>query len=357
MAQAPLLFVVGTLLSLGGFTQLFAAVEVRTTSGDVIMGEIAEENAKTLQIKRLVMIKHQAVETTISINKDTITTRKEVPTLLEQYNARAEKTPNILLPQCSLARWCYERALVPESLRHTQIAEKLDTNNPIVASLYTDLGYLRENETWISQEEYLAKNKDKVSVGGTIMTKEEAEAVKANILLNGSTARLEQQIRDAEWTIKSSETKIAEYTAQRDEAKADEAKAKADAAGAKNRMESLAKRMDERSDRQQTNRTQNKARDDQAALSEATATYNKANSTQKKSERAKEAAEERLEKYKVSLEKAKKELPELKKQLEALTGKPSEEPTAGADKNNKPEAKANEEKKEANAKSRFGDLK
>ncbi len=350
--------VIGTVMSVCGFAHLHAAVELRVTSGDLYTGEIVEETSTTLQLKRMVMIKHNPTETILTIDKSTITSRKEVPSMLEQYQARAEKTPDILLPQCSLARWCYERALVEQSLQHTKKAEKLDSNNPIVTKLYEDLGYVREGNSWVSQEEYLAKT-GKVNVGGTIMTKEEAAAAKEQILTNSSKARLEQQIRDAEWLIKNSESKVAEYTQERDKAKADEAKAKSEAAGAKNRAEALAKRMDERNKAGRQNlRTQDRSGYDQAAIAEATKTYQKASADEKKATREKETAEGKLEKYKISLEKAKKELPGLKKQLAELTGESAEE--TPAKEREKESGKAQEEKKDGNREksgSRFGDLK
>jgi chromosome segregation ATPase len=358
-ARSALTLLVGTLLSLCGTATLEAAVEIRITSGDLMTGDITQETDTTVQLKRVIMIRHKAVESTITLQKSSITSRKEVPALTEQYKTRAASTSEDVLSQCVLARWCYERALVEQSLHHTKTAEKLDNNNPIVAKLYNDLGFVKdETSAWVSQEEYLAKT-GKVSLGGTIMTKEEAELAKNKIIQNSSASRLEQQIRDAEYTIKNAETKVAEYTAQRDEAKGDVAKAKSDAAGAKNRIESLSKRAEERSKQQQNNRSQQNEKNDQAALSEANSTYSKANADQKKSERELAAAEERLEKYKVTLEKAKKDLPGLKKQLEELTGKPASDDAATAA-GKKPSTSDKPSDKAAPAaekpKGRFGDL-
>ncbi len=358
-ARTALTLLVGTLLSLCGTTTLDAAVEIRLTSGDLMTGDIAQETDTTVQLKRVIMIRHKAVESTMTLQKSNITSRKEVPALTEQYKTRAAETPENVLSQCVLARWCYERALVEQSLQHTKIAEKLDNNNPIVAKLYNDLGFVKDEANgWISQDEYLAKT-GKVSLGGTIMTKEEAELAKNKIIQNSSASRLEQQIRDAEYTIKNAETKVAEYTAQRDEAKGDVAKSKSDAAGAKNRIESLSKRAEERSKQQQNNRSQQNEKNDQAALSEANATYSKATAEQKKSERELAAAEERLEKYKVTLDKAKKDLPGLKKQLEELTGKPTSEEAATAA-GKKPATSDKPSDKDAptteKPKGRFGDL-
>jgi hypothetical protein len=298
---------------------LEAAVEVRITSGDLITGELVEETATTLQLKRLVLIKRKPASTTITLQKTSITMRKEVPSLPEQYQARKAGASNDLLPQCALARWCLDRALVEESLFHTRAAEALDKDNPIVAKLYADLGYLKEEGTWISEEEHLAKT-GKVNLGGTIMTKEEAAIAKEKLKAASTNAHLEQQIRDAEWVIKISEGKITEATTRRDEAKSEVAKAKADGAGAKNRQEQLEKRAEARAGKNQTNRTQQAERDDQAALQEANSTLSKANAALRRWEKELDRAEEGLTRLKTSLEKAKAELPLLKKQLAESSG-------------------------------------
>jgi predicted nucleic acid-binding Zn-ribbon protein len=349
--------VVGSLISLCSLTQLQAAVEIRTTSGDVIIADIVEETDTTLKLKRHVMIRHKPIESTITLQKLTITARKEVPSLVDQYKVRAAETPEEVLAQCVLARWCFERALVEQSLNHTQIAQKLDSSSPIVSKLYGDLGYVKdENGAWIGQEEYLTKT-GKVSYGGTLMTKEEAEQAKLKLVQTGSIKTIEQQIRDAESSIKNAESKIAEYTAQRDEAKGGAAKAKSEAAGAKNQIEALTKRVEERSKQGQYDRTKQNQNNDQAALAEANATYKKSSSEQKKFEREQAAAEERLEKYKATFEKAKKELPDLKKKLEELTSKLAVEDPKGGEKKSdageKPDEKSPPMEK---PKSRFGDL-
>ena len=355
--------IVGTMMSLVGVIPLQAAVEVRVTSGDLMTGDIIQETETTLQIKRTVMMKHKPVETNITLQKTSITSRKEVPALIEQYKTRAAAAQPDIFSQCVLARWCYERAMVEQSLNHTQIAEKLDASNPIVAKLYTDLGYVKdETGVWTNQEEYLAKT-GKVNLGGKIMTKEEAEVAKANIVKNGSVTQLEQQIRDAEWIIKNNEGKIAEYTTQRDTIKGEADKAKSDAVGAKNRIESLNKRLEESAKQQQNTRSKDNAKNDQAALAEANTTLAKASSAQKKFERELESAEDRLTKAKAALEKAKKDLPTLKKQLEELTGKAAADNAATAsgkqpDSSDKPTTKdkAAPAAPETKPKGRFGDL-
>ena len=91
-ARTALTLLVGTLLSLCGTTTLDAAVEIRITSGDLITGDISQETDTTVQLKRVIMIRHKAVESTITLQKSTITSRKEVPALIEQYKTRAAET-------------------------------------------------------------------------------------------------------------------------------------------------------------------------------------------------------------------------------------------------------------------------
>lgn len=336
-----------------------ATVEVRVTSGDLITGEVVEETASTLELKRLVLIKHKPVETSITVNKSTITMRKEVPPLTEQYEARRSTAPSTLLGQCAMARWCLDRALTEQALVHTRQAEQLDRFSPIVNKLYTDLGYIKVDDAWVLESDHLAST-GKVKLGDAVMTKEEAAAAKEQTAKAGANARLEQQIRDAEWVIKTGERKLEEATERRDNAKAELTKAEAEAKGAANRREQLQKRMEARSGRAQTNRSQQQDREDQASLQQATADASRASGAQKKWERDLESAEEALAKVKASIEKAKATLPELQKQLEAAGGKASgggdgkPGTPAGGKPDDKPAEKAGDRPATDKPKSRFG---
>lgn len=331
-----------------------ATVEVRTTSGDLITGEVVQENPTTIELKRLVLVKHKPVATTITLNKSTITMRKEVPPLATQYQTRRAAAQPALLPQCSLARWCVDHALTEEALSHTREAEKLDRFSPIVAKLYGDLGYIKVDDQWVEESAHLAST-GKVRVGDAVMTKEEAAAAKEKTLKASANAGLEQQIRDAEWQIKTGERKLAEANERRDNAKSELAKAEADAKGAQNRKEQVEKRQQARADRPQNNRTQNQEREDQATLQQASADFSRANAAQKKWEKELENAEEALAKVKAQIEKAKTALPELKKQLEAAGGKPAEGEKGGDKPAEKTADKAEGDKPVADKpKSRFG---
>lgn len=332
-----------------------ATVEVRTSTGDLITGDVVQETATTLEVKRRVLVKHKPVETSVTLNKSTITTRKEVPTLTAQYETRRAAVQPTLLSQCSLARWCLDRAMTDQALTHTREAEQLDRFSPIVAKLYSDLGYLKVDDHWVSEDDHLAST-GKVRVGDTVMTKEEAAAAKEKTLKATANAGLEQQIRDAEWQLKTGEKKLAEATERRDKAKEELAKAEADAKGAMNRKEQIEKRKQARADRPQNNRTQNQEREDSANLQQAGADYSRANAAQKKWEKELENAEESLAKVKAQMEKAKTALPDLKKQLQAAGGKPAEgEKSEQADKPAEKAEKADGDKPVAEKpKSRFG---
>lgn len=300
-----------------------ATVEVRTNTGDLITGEVVQETATTLEVKRRVLVKYKPVETSLTLNKSSITTRKEVPSLAAQYETRRAAVQPTLLSQCSLARWCIDRAMTEQALTHTREAEQLDRFSPIVAKLYGDLGYLKVDDQWVEESAHLAAS-GKVRVGDTVMTKEEAAAAKEKTLKASANSSLEQQIRDAEWQIKTGEKKLAEATERRDNAKNELTKAEADAKGAQNRKEQIEKRKQARANGPQNNRTQNQEREDSANLQQAGADFSRANAAQQKWKKELENAEEALTKVKAQIEKAKTALPELKKQLEAAGGKPAD---------------------------------
>jgi hypothetical protein len=333
-----------------------ATVEIRVTSGDLITGEVVQETASVLELKRQVMIKHKPVETSISVQKVNITMRKEVPSIGEQYQARKAGAQPSLLGQCALARWCVDHALVDEALEHTKAADQEDPMSAIVAKLYHDLGYTQVDGAWVDESEHLAKT-GLVKVGDAVMTKEEAAAAKEQTIKAGANAHIEQQIRDAEWAIKTGEKKLAEATERRDKAKSELAKASADTKGATNRKEQLQKQIDARASRPQNNRSQQQDTADRAALQAAGGDASTAASAEKKWEKELENANEALTRVKASVDKAKAALPDLKKQLEVATGKPAETPAKPGDKPAEKTADkpADKPAAEGKPKSRFAD--
>lgn len=302
-----------------------ATVEVQVTNGDVIVGEVGEETATTLELKRLVMIRHKPTATSVTVPKNIITKRKDVPSLTAQYETRRAKVDSSLFDQCALARWCLDHALVNQALAHTKQAESDDSFSPIVAKLYGDLGFAKVGDVWVNEDEHLA-NTGMVKVGSKVMTKDEAAAAKDSQVKANANARLEQQIQDAEWVIKTSEKKITDTTEKRDKAKSELAKAQADTQGSQSRMEQLEKQLEAAAaaGKNQNNRQQQQTANNQSALQEAGNDFVKASGAQLKWKKDLANQDEALAKLKASLEKAKAALPELKKQLAAASGKPSE---------------------------------
>jgi hypothetical protein len=311
-----------------------ATVEVRVTNGDVITGEVGEETATTIELKRTLLLHHKPTISAIIVPKNTITKRTAVPSFTEQYEARRATTGTTIFEQGALARWCVDRALVDQALVHTKLAEAEDSNSPIVAKLYSDLGFTKVNDAWVNEDEHLA-NTGLVKVGDKVMTKEEAAAAKEQIIKTNANTRLDQQVKDAEWLIKSGEKKLAEATEKRDTAKSELAKAQADVQGAQSRRDQLEKRIEaaaaaSAAGKNQNNRKQQQTNNDQASLQEAANDFSKASSAQQKWKKELASSEDVLARLKVSIEKAKAALPELKKQLEAATGKPAETPATEA---------------------------
>lgn len=345
---------------------LIAEEELRLTSGELIVGELVKETDESIEIRRLVLVKRNPVATNVIIPKNQVTRRQKVPPLPEQYQARIKDQPDHLLAQCAIARWCIEKCLMNEALVHTRKAEAEDADNPIVAKLYADIGYVKDEAgAWVKEDEYLAKT-GKVSVNGKIMTPEQAEKAKAIAKLTAERDTLQQQIRDADWSTGSAEDKVKDLTEKLGKARENQARAKADGAGAKARMEQLNKRIADRTARQQNGnngaRNQTNLENDRKELQEATATASKSAQEQAAADRAVADAEKRLTEVKTRMERAKTELPAWKKRLEevnaelaTLTGKPApgaEKAGDAAEKGDK--EKAEKEKGDEAKKSRFG---
>jgi len=214
----------------------YAEEEVHLASGEVVTGELITETATTLQIRRQLLIKHNAVAATVNIDKDQITRREKVPSFAEQYKTRQKATPDTLEGHIALARWSADHCLIAEAAQNAQRADDIDSDNPLVNKLFGDLGYVKIKDQWVREDEYLAKN-GLVDYQGKIMTPAEADKAKAIFLANQEHDDATQAIKDDQFYMAHGDEKVKELTDKLEKEKADAAKAKGDVTAAKARID------------------------------------------------------------------------------------------------------------------------
>jgi hypothetical protein len=342
---------------------LMAEEEILLVSGERVSGEVISENGSSLELRRLVLVKHNAVQATVTIAKDQITHREKVPSAAAQYLARAKDTPDTLEGHVALARWSISHCLVKEAADNAKRADDIDSDNLLVTRLFKDLGYVKEKDAWVREDEYLAAN-GLVDYMGRIMTPAEAEKAKAIYADTQEHDAATQAVKDDEFYLAHGEDKIKELTDKLDKEKADQSKAKDEATAAKTRIDDDNKKAADlanqpaqpapaptggRRGNQQAQVTpaQQLAKD----LAEATAAYQKATDEQHTADHLVASDQRKLTTLQAAVGKAKDDLPIQQARLKkadddytALTGKPFpvpvEDKTADAKGDGKADAKA-----------------
>jgi hypothetical protein len=141
----------------GSAAPLPAEDELHLANGAVIVGEIIAETPSAVQIRTQAMIKHTPLAATLTIDRDQIENRLTVPSFAEQYQARAALSANTPEGHLALARWCIERCLVAEAEANVKRADGLDPYNPLVAQFFKELGFVREHDQWVREDDPSAK--------------------------------------------------------------------------------------------------------------------------------------------------------------------------------------------------------
>jgi hypothetical protein len=366
----------------GAAPGLLAEEEVHLASGEVVTGELITETATTLEIRRQVLIKHNAVVATVNIAKDQITRREKVASFADQYKTRQKSTPDTLEGHIALARWSADHCLIKEAAQNAQRADDIDSDNILVNKLFGDLGYVKIKDEWVREDEYLAKN-GLVDYQGKIMTPAEADKAKAIYLANQEHDDATQAIKDDQFYMAHGDEKVKELTDKLEKEKGDASKAKGDVTAAKARIDADNKKQADLANQPQTgngngnnnggggygNRRNNQQQQVTPAqqiakdLADATAALEKATEEQRSADRLVSSDQRKLTTLQAAVAKAKDDLPVQQERLKkadadilTLTGKA---PPPPADDKPAADGKAGAGKADATtaappAKSRFG---
>jgi hypothetical protein len=340
--RAGLIAIAIAIACCGHAPALLAEEEVHLASGEVVTGEIITETATTLEIRRQLLIKHNAVVATVNIAKDQITRREKVPSFADQYKTRQKTTTDTLEGHIALARWSADHCLVKEAAENAQRADDIDSDNPLVNKLFGDLGYVKIKDKWVREDEYLAKN-GLVDYQGKIMTPAEADKAKAIYLANQEHDDATQAIKDDQFYLAHGDEKVKELSDKLEKEKGEASKAKGDVTAAKARIDADTKKQADlanqpapqngnnngggygnRRNNQQVTPAQQIAKD----LADATTAFDKATEDQRTADRLVSSDQRKLTALQAAVGKAKDDLPAQQERLKkadadilALTGK------------------------------------
>lgn len=162
-------------------------VEVTLVGGDSRFGALVSQDDEAVVIDRAVWSLAGTQRHRLSLHRARVRAVEPVPSLADLYRTRAAAADDTFPAQYTLARWCLERGLRAEAFSHAKRLLDRDPDDAVVKELIETIGYLRDGERWVPQEEFAAKH-GLVRYGGMLMSVAEAGARK-----RAATARLQAQ--------------------------------------------------------------------------------------------------------------------------------------------------------------------
>ncbi len=242
LPRVPTLLALAAALACAPSAWLTAEEQLKLASGDIVTGELVKETATAVDLRRKLLVKHMVKVSITSIPKDQITSRSKVPDAPELYKTRSAGVGDSMEEQCALARWCIEHVLVDQAVVHTGKAAEAAPDSPLVAKLYTDLGFVKTPDgKWAKEDEYLAQT-GQVDLGGKIMSPAEAEARKTLYRANAEDVSAAQQVKDLQFVVDHYAERITDTQKKLDTAKSTQSEAQARAKSAQAQAEAAARR-------------------------------------------------------------------------------------------------------------------
>lgn len=132
-------------------------VELRTTEGETIYGELEQEQGSAYRIRVPVAF---AKTGNVAINVRSFDKRQVagLTNLDAEYDKRSGQVAETSEAQLTLARWCHAKLMLDRAGQHGAKAAKLAPQAAEPAALLRELGWVQSGETWISQDDYLKRN-------------------------------------------------------------------------------------------------------------------------------------------------------------------------------------------------------
>ncbi len=315
---APLVLALAALSCAPG-ERLTAEEQLKLANGDVVTGELVKETTTTLDLRRTLLVKHMVKVSITSIHKDQILSRAKVPDAPELYKTRSAGVGDSMEEQCALARWCIEHVLVDQAVIHTGKAAEAAPDSPMVARLYTDLGFVKTPDgKWMKEDEYLTQT-GQVDLGGKIMSPAEAEARKSLYRATSEHDAAAQQVKDLQFVVDHYGERITDTQKKLDAAKSAQGESQARAKSAQAQAEAAARRAAANKAQNGNGYGNNGRRGGQQQQAQTSGDpageYAQANTDAESAARDLATCTRRLASLQASLEKAKADLPAAKERL------------------------------------------
>jgi hypothetical protein len=170
-------------------------VELHLVGGKVVIGELISEAADKVVVKSTMATKSGPP---MSITKEY--QRAEISELVRvqdpetTYATRAAAAKSAT-EHAELAAWCRDHAMTERAVEQARAALALDAAQGAAAKLLGELGWVKVDQDWVKESEWLAKQ-GKVRYQDRVMTIAEADQLKAAAKLEQARKAAQQAVDD-----------------------------------------------------------------------------------------------------------------------------------------------------------------
>jgi DNA repair exonuclease SbcCD ATPase subunit len=181
-------------------------------SGEQVSGELVRESATELVLRRSLTTASGVVSSETTYPRAQVKDIASRVTDADLYAARLKDAPDTADGQYQLARWCADRKLTAQAVRHAKRALAIDAGHAPARELMAQLGYREVDGAWLDEDERLARE-GLVKVGGKVLSKAAAETRKALTVASVARGNADQAARDRQHALGMIEKQLAEATA------------------------------------------------------------------------------------------------------------------------------------------------
>lgn len=158
---------------------LATEVEIHYRDGQRYYGDLISQDADVVSITWKQWTRGGMVEAPLTLHRDRIVEIENADSLPQLYEKHRKAAGSSYAGQYALSRWCFERGLTEQALRHAQRLYDDNPDDDVVRELFATYGYVLDQGKWVKEADY-AKAHGLVIFEGRLLTPEQVAARRAD---------------------------------------------------------------------------------------------------------------------------------------------------------------------------------
>jgi hypothetical protein len=156
-----------------------ADIELRTTAGDRLYGQVISQDGDVITINHIVWTRGGMLQGPLTIHKDHILEIEAADSLPALYAKHAKAATDSYPAQYALAKWCFERGLADQAFATAKRLYDDDPSDEVTQELIKNFGFVLDHGAWVKEADY-AKAHGLVAFEGRLLTPDQIALRKAD---------------------------------------------------------------------------------------------------------------------------------------------------------------------------------